>query len=439
MLCLPLNKTVLTVLLCLAITQTALSNNILPVFRVDTTDKTDFQVGQALGNAIKQRFPDIEARYDSYLNTLTNQAKFDQVLQQQVNAIRSRIDPAYQDEVAGITSGWQLFGHDQLGDGRLSLNEYWTFILLPDLGHFSVQGSVFGVWHTASASGTPIIGRNLDWPADANLRSLQAITIYTGTDHNMVNIGFAGCPGILSGFNQAGLFLAQIASPLSRPGRNSPDYQDSVAFALRKALETATNNQQATKQLSRYHYAADHNMVMADHTSIQVLEKPQKMPARIRTDKSNNRADKLWGKTDQIAVVNCYLSAHSPDNCTHSQDNFRWQRFSQLAVFDRGHPAAVKDIISIMLDKANRYQAIFNQHTLQSMVFTPADNTLHLYHTPPSGQGTEHPVMQVFHNLLPAVSQKSGHPPLIMLIALGAFALIAMVYYFEFYRKRQQS
>ena len=57
-------------------TQPALSRDTLPIFRVDTTDKTHFQVGQTLGNAVKQQFPNIEARYDAYLNTIMTQAQF---------------------------------------------------------------------------------------------------------------------------------------------------------------------------------------------------------------------------------------------------------------------------------------------------------------------------------------------------------------------------
>ncbi len=433
--CSPLNQSVLALLFCLILTQAALCEHSLPVFRVDTTGRTSLQIGQALGSVVKQQFPDIEARYDAYLHTILTQAQFDQMQQQRVNRIRSQVDATYQDEIAGIISRWQLFGHDQLGDGRLSLNEYWTWLLLPDLNHPKVQGSAFGVWHSASATDSPLIGRNLDWPGDANLRGLQAITVYAGPENSLVNIGFAGYIGVLSGFNQSGLFLAQIASPVTRSGI-IPAQPDSVVFTLRRTLETTGTSHQAARQLIRYRYPASHSIVMADRISIQVLEKPQDEVARIRTDHSVYRADKPWGRANQIAVVNCYVLARAPDNCTHSRDNFLWQRFSQLATFDRLHPAETRDIINIMLDTANHRQAIFNQRTLQALVFTPEDSTLHLYHTPPSGQGSERPLMQAFRNLLPAQQTRSWDSLLIILVACGLCGLITIVYYLEFHRKR---
>lgn len=412
--------------------QPVLSKNTLPVFQIDTTDKTGFQIGQALGRAAKQQFPDIEARYDAYLHKILTQAQFDQMLAQQVNRIRSQVGATYQDEITGITSRWQLFGHDQLGDGRLSLHEYWTFLLLPDLGKPGIRGSAFGVWHTASASGSPMIGRNLDWPDDANLGDLQALTVYTGPDSRLVTIGFAGHPGVLTGFNQSGLFLAQIASPEPTGATGS----DSVTFALRRTLETTQTTHQATGLLSRYRYTTGHSIVMADRAHIQVLEIPQNAQARIRTNQSLYRADKPWQKADQIAVVNCYALASSPDNCTHSRDHFLWQRFSQLAAFDRQRPAETSDIIRIMLDQANRHQAIFNQDTLQALVFTPEDGTLNLYHRPFAGSESSSPVMQTFHRPSSTKPAKSWDPAMILLIILSACLLAGVVYYLEYCRKR---
>jgi hypothetical protein len=434
----PLNKIALTILIYLVTAHTALSNDALPIFHIDTTDKTRLQIGQALGDAVKQQFPDIEARYDAYLHTLLTQAQFNQLLQQRVKPLRQQVTQHYQDEISGITSRWQLFGHDQLGDNRLSLNEYWTFLLLPDLGHPEIRGSAFGVWQRASATDSPIVGYNLDWPADANLKGLQALTVYAGPDGGIVNIGFAGSIGTLSGFNQSGLFLAQIASPLSQTESASSGQGYPVVFALRQALETAHTNRQARQQLEQTYNPTSHNILMADRTYIQVLEKPQNTLGRIRNDNSPYRANKSWNKTNQIAAVNCYTLLSSPNNCTHSNDNFRWQRLRQLANFDHAHPAEVSDIISIMLDTTNHYQAIFNRHTLYSMVFTPEDGTLHLYHTPSSGQDSARPVMQAFRNLLPTGKPSGGWQPIIiMLTALGAFILIATVYYFEFHRKRR--
>lgn len=73
----------------------------------------------------------------------------------------------------------------------------------------------------------------------------------------------------------------------------------------------------------------------------------------------------------------------------------RWSRFQTPANFNptdnRAHAA---DVMCIMLNTANGpYNQTFNDITVQSMVFTPADKKLYLYTVPESRIHDSSPVM----------------------------------------------
>ena len=409
----------------------------VPVFEIDTTDKTGVQIGQELGRAFKKAFPDIEKRYDSYLQTFVSQETFNQWIKERVTVLKPNIDKDYRDEVEGITSTWQIASRDQLGDGYLSLNEYWLLQLIPDVGR-RTNCSGFGVWGNYAAGSTTLVGRNMDWRTNESLRSLQAITVYRNQKGGIVNIGFAGYVGIISGFNQDGLFLAHLDSPLRQPYPVLPPDDHSIVFDIRKALSTQSSIQSAAKALSRLPHAFSHNILMADRQSVQVLEQPPTPPAQLRTDKSDYRMEYYWDKTNQIAVVNCFTLANSAANCLASHDALRWNRFRTLARFTPEQPAEASKVINIMLDTANPFQEIFNARTVQSMVFIPETLKLYLYTVPVSGQHPQTINHQEISYLLPFEPNRTAHwfSALNVLIALSLVLLIGSVVYGEFMRKK---
>ncbi|ESQ14819.1 MAG TPA: hypothetical protein DDY14_10475 [Chromatiaceae bacterium] len=400
-----------------------------PVFYVDVQGKSGTEIGRTLGGAIKQRFPDIEKRYDTYLHHLFDRLGFEQGIAEQVQAMLPNIDQRYRDEMEGIASRWQISSRDQPGDGYLSLNEYWLMQLLADIG-LRTRGSGFGVWGTTSASGSPVVGRNVDWYTDESLRSLQAITVYQDQRGGIANIGFAGYVGMLSGFNQHGLFLAHLDSPLRQPDSDPAAYH-AIFFAIRRALETSSRIAAARAQLTGKQYASSHNILMADKIEVQVLEQPRASPPLVRTDSSRYRASNPWNRPEQIAVVDCYVLARSPSNCYDSQDTLRWQRFRSLARFNAGdNPARVTDIIEIMFDNAHPPQAIFNSSSVQAMAFTPANGKFYLYATPVSGVHEPDPHMLEFSKLILPVEPNTRWSELWYLpMLLAAIALSVGLFY----------
>ncbi|HIE01189.1 MAG TPA: hypothetical protein EYP59_13025 [Thiotrichaceae bacterium] len=410
------------------------ASSTLPVFHVDAKDKTGVGIGNTLGKAFKKQFPDIEKTYDTYLGSFVVQEQFNEWVQKRVNVIKPNIDPAYRDEVNAIASTWTLSSQDQLGDGFLSKNEFWVIQLIPDIGR-RTNCSGFGVWGHFSALNSPIVGRNMDWSTNEGLRSLQAITVYEYDNQSIVNIGFAGYVGVVSGFNSEGLFLAHLDSPLGKAYPEPPIGDDAIVFDLRKVLETKNRISTAARDLSKQQYGFSHNILMADTFDVQVLEQPQGQQANLRTDISFLRIEKSWEKVNQIAVVNCFALRSSPANCIRTVDGYRWNRFKTRAQFNRDNQAQVKDVSQIMFDTANPHQEIFNHKTVQSMVFTPKDKRLYLYSVPISGIHSTHPMMHEIIDLLPTAQvSKSWFNPINGLLVITALILVGVVIVGERYK-----
>ncbi len=399
----------------------------LPVFHVDAKDKTGVGIGTTLGKAFKKQFPEIEKIYDTYLASFVDQKQFNEWVQKRVNVIKPNIDPAYRDEVNAIASTWTLSSLDQLGDGFLSENEFWVIQLIPDVGR-QTNCSGFGVWGNFSALNSPIVGRNMDWYTNEELRSLQAITVYEYDNQSIVNIGFAGYIGVISGFNSEGLFVAHLDSAIGKAYPEPPIGDDAIVFDLRKVLETQKRISMAARDLSKPQYGFSHNILMADTFDVQVLEQPQGQQAHLRSNTSPLKIGMSWGKVNQIAVVNCFVLKSSPANCISTVNRYRWHRFKTLAQFNRENQAQVKDVSNIMFDTANPLQEIFNQNTVQSMVFTPKDKRLYLYSVPISGIHSTHPVMHEIVGLLPTAQvSKSWLNPITGLLVIASLLLVGVV------------
>jgi hypothetical protein len=359
----------------------------VPVIYVNARGKSGTEIGQALGNAIRAGFPTIPItqKMDAYLSQFVNQIAYDVGVSAQVifdsyavpriYSIKQNIEQRYKDEVSALGSRLGLSDTDELGDGALSSNELWAIQLLPDIARVT-NCSGFGVFGNYSISGSPIIGRNLDWYTTTDLRSLQAITVYVYESRALVNIGFAGFAGVITGYNSNGLFAGILDSPLGDDYPDPPTGRRSYVFDLRNALETCTTITNASNLLYNKPYAFSHNILFADTTDVRVLEHPQGTNGRLRTAESALSSDLSWGRSKQIAVVNFFaLPGYTNERYDYNED--RWERFRVLADFSTDNKATVDDVESIMLD--TNWYPILNSGTVQSMVFTPADRKLIMY------------------------------------------------------------
>ena len=375
----------------------------LPVFRIVTEDMRPTEVGAALGRQWKERFPDLEQRHDAHLAQRLNQQGFDRLLNERVAPLRAQgIDRAYLAELQGLASALNLIGRNRLGDGFLSMDELMLAQLLPDLGGDG-QGCGFGVYGTHAGKAGPLVGRNLDGGRGGSgiTSTLGAITVYQHPEGMLVNIGVAGILGVTTGFNDRGLFLAHLAASLTPDRGASPVQGRAIGFALRRALEEHDDSAAAVRTLRRGRYGSSYSVLLADRRRIQVLEQPADGPARLREAGSRTRPTMDWGRTEQIAVVDCFALTTTPSNCQDLRDRYRWQRLRTLARFEpRGPRAEIPDLIGIMLDRTTPPYEIYGEETLQVMVFAPRTADLYLYARSEPGTGHDEPVMHRYADLV---------------------------------------
>lgn len=373
----------------------------IPVIQVTTNGATALARGLSIGRQTKSLFIDIEARYDSLLSSLINQRQLDNLLKIQLPALFERLDKAHQEEIQGVEAAWELVAESIIGDGKLSADEYRLINFLPDLGYMP-NGSGFAAIDKASADSQPILGRNLDWKVNPSLQRLQSITVYKSDEHASVNIGFAGLISVVTGYNSDGLFLsglnAEPYSPYYQTSNDSHKKQTSAGFDFKTLLDAKKNSKQALKYLSTTRYRYDINIMVADKKTVTVLEHSKNGNNQARGWNSPLHANTAWGKRQQIAVVNCFSLLSMPNNCQSASNLVRWKRLRNLANFDAQSPADLTELSALMTDTQNKRHEIFNQATLQSVIYQPASGKLYLYANL-SGNNTEKPVYQAYFDI----------------------------------------
>ena len=337
------------------------------VFTIAAGNGNGTKIGSSIAIELQKKFPNIASQYDHYLAFLLSPSQFKQLVPQ-VNALISTIDPEYQSEVNAIAAALQLNNQDNLGDGKLSLNEVWLLQFLPDLTSIN-KGSAI-----AAANSNPVAARNVDWKNTPDLTELQAITIFQYDDRTVVTIGFAGLMGVINGFNDQGLFVSQLDASTQLVSA-SVSVGHAGSFDLRSILRQHRKIAPASQELSKHTYPRSHVVLLADPEDVAVLEQPAGVTGKLRKTDSVLVNEMPWYNDEQMAIVNCFVLKALSANCHASQDYFRWARFAEL-LKDELLPDTA---ISIMQDRKNKHLAIFNEDTLQSMVFWPKDRTLYLY------------------------------------------------------------
>lgn len=386
------------------------------VISIDAGSNNGAQIGTFIGLEAKKNFPELEKRYDSYLAFLLSPSQFKQLLPQ-VNSLKAAIDPDYQAEVNAIAAVWQLNTLDKLGDNKLSVNEFWLLQLLPDLTAVN-KGSALAIANRSDKN--PIAARNLDWKSTPELRSLQTINIYQYEDRTLVSLGFAGLAGVINGFNDQGLFVS-LLDATEQQASTSLLPQNSSSFDLRTLLKHFDKIAPAGHELAQKSYSRGHQVLFADQGNIAVLEQPAGEIGKLRKTHSAIINEMPWNHNEQLAVVNCFVLKASANNCYMSRDHYRWGRFAYLlkAFFEQN--MSVGDVITVMQDQANIRQAIFNEDTLQSIIFTPKDRALYLYTQAVTKSDEAHPSIEKYQ-LIQTASKDKLIETLLLVLGIGILA-----------------
>jgi hypothetical protein len=214
----------------------------------------------------------------------------------------------------------------------------------------------------ASATGKPLLARNLDYPALGYAHEYSLITIYHPKGkHAFASIGFPGLVGCLSGMNDAGLAVAvlevfQIKLGLKKLDRAGVPY----ALCYRRILEECTTIEEAKALLEQMHRTTTTNLVLADPSHVAILEvSPQQVIARADVNGTGVCTNHFC--TDP-------LKPFFRVNVSRS-----FERFRTLEAAGR-----VQDRFDLADLHRSLHAACNEEETLQSMIFEPATLRLHL-------------------------------------------------------------
>lgn len=125
-----------------------------------------------------------------------------------------------------------------------------------------------------SATGGPLLGRNLDYPSLDFIQDYSLVTVYRPKGkHAFVSVGFPGLVGTLSGMNDVGLSVAVLEVFATRKGETRFDPKGiPYAMIFRTLLEECTTIDEAKTKLEKLPRTTMFNMIVADRARVGTFE-----------------------------------------------------------------------------------------------------------------------------------------------------------------------
>jgi hypothetical protein len=213
-----------------------------------------------------------------------------------------------------------------------------------------------------SATGGPLLARNLDYPSLGYIHQYSLVTVYRPAGkHAFAAVGFPGLVGCLSGINDAGLALGVLEVFDVKAGEPSFNAKGiPYALCLRKVLEECTSIDEAQKLLQRLPRTTTINLAVADRQGVASFEIT---PAHVvRRD-----------ARDGACVCTNHFCAPLLKPEEPVDVNASFERFESLEKVREERGKVTPDDLRKHLDTTN-----MGDLTLQTMVFEPATLKLHL-------------------------------------------------------------
>ena len=381
-----------------------------------STGISHYTMGQILMQKVTQILPNYEQLADSYLAEMVGTQNVYNILLSRVPDIKPQIPQEYQDEINGMASQLSGGNINNVGDGKLSKDEFYLMQLITDVDQ-STQCSGISVYGSRSATGNTMIARILDWydGSKHQLAQFQAVLTIKNGSKSICTIGYVGFMGIITGFNEEGVFAAIMDSPsgAAYSSKNKRSYPMDLRYALEN-YTTLANVADYLADTSR-NYAFNHLILLSDKYTSHVLENNfsgtgTNIRRALRNDTSSLNPGITWGFTNAVAAVNSFLLSGNHDNHTGVLSNTkRWSSIkTQLQLYgDTVTLNELKLIASFDNGNGPGLQSdgdIYNIGTQQIVIFQPDVFHLEVAFKPKSGIM---PTVPIFDNISVSVGSHS--------------------------------
>jgi hypothetical protein len=373
-----------------------------------TTGINHYDMGRMLMQKITQILPNYEQLTDSYLAEMVGTQNIYNNLLSRVPDIKPQIPQEYQDEINGMISQLNGGNINNVGDGKLSKDEFYLMQLITDVDQ-STQCSGISVYGSRSVTGNTMTARILDWfdGSKHQLAQIQSVITIKNGSKSICTIGYLGFMGIITGFNEEGVFAAIMDSPsgAAYSSKNKRSYPMDLRYALEN-YTTLANVADYLADTSR-NYAFNHLIFLSDKYTTHVLENNfsgtgTNIRRALRNDTSSLNPGITWGFTNAVAAVNSFLLLGNHDNHTGVMSNTkRWSSIkTQLQLYgDTVTLNELKLIASFDHGNGPGLQSdgdIYNIGTQQIVIFQPDVFHLEVAFKPKSGIM---PTVPIFDNI----------------------------------------
>ena len=244
-----------------------------------------------------------------------------------------------------------------------------------------------------SATGAPIVGRNLDYPSLGYAEEFSLVTVCRpdAAKHAFVSVGFPGLVGCLSGMNDAGLTVSVLEVFQAKVGVKRFDSTGTpYALCYRRLLEECATVKEAAALLATMHRSTMTNLVLADRKSVAVAEVT---PTRVVI-----RDPVCGGLRLYESLLHGRIAAGGAVELLPQQRALQ----GAWTAWRGSGPVALADV------RDGLHAARNDADTLQSMIFEPASLRLHLAIGRCPASAGEMRVLDLAPLFRPALSQARG-------------------------------
>ena len=290
-----------------------------------------YEMGQLEMEKILQALPEYESLIDSYIYQILNYEFYYEFFISNMKNIKPQVQQEFIEEIDGMITKLSGDTTNGFGDGKLSADEFYLIQLITDACR-QAQCSAVSVFGSRSATGNTITARLLDWDAgpENQLAQIQAVITVNNGDKSLCSIGYLGFVGILTAFNDDGVFASVLDSPTK--AKYSSTKKNSYVMDLRYALENETTLDGVANILkdSERNYAFNHLIFLSDENTSKVLENNfsgtgTDMKRALRSDISELNPNVTWELENAIGAVNSFVLDGNHDNHTTKAENYeRW-------------------------------------------------------------------------------------------------------------------